>query len=216
MESCEPVDQLLLQVQRTLDLSPGVITPTGSQRYGHPISYLQEGRCRLEKVKTLYATQTELEHQQQLTTRALETAWEEAEACYLVHRQLARQAFTRDFPRQRTLGLDRLPQQNLAGWLEQATLFYARLREDAEGQLALARLNLSLFHLEEGEALVQRAAELYKAQKREEQKARQIAHELETELNALSSWLGERQRATYAELSRAPVKAEPAMAGPLT
>lgn len=195
MESYEPVDQLLLQVQHTLDLLPGAITPTDSHRHGHSIPYLQEGRCRLEKVKTLYATQAELEHQQQLTTRMLETAWEEAETCYLVHRQLARQAFTKDFPRQRALGLDRLPRRDFAGWLEQATLFYARLREDPEGQLALARLNLSLFHLEEGEALVQRAAELYQAQKREEQKAQQIEHELETELNALSIWLGERQRA---------------------
>lgn len=216
MESYEPIDQLLLQVQQTLDSSSRVATPTSLPRYSHPIPYLQEGHCRLEKVKTLYATQAELERQRQLTTRALAMAWEEAEVYYLAHRQLARKAFTRDFPHQRALGLDRLPRHDFGGWLEQATLFYARLREDPEGQLALARLNLSLYHLEEGEALVQRATELHKAQEREEQKARQITHELETELKALTIWLGERQRATYAELSLPPARAEPAAVGVIT
>lgn len=181
----ESLEQLLQHAMHLLESSQSATSGLVAWRG----SSWEQGRCLLEKVRSLRATQKALEHRRQQTQHSLAAAWEEAEASYLAHRQVARQALGKDFARQHALGLDLLPSRHLATWLVQASRFYACWREDPQVQQLLGQCALSQSHLEEGEALVQRAAELYAQQAHEERQAQQLARELMTALEALQVWL---------------------------
>ena len=159
--------------------------------FGYDDVRLQEGRALLDTATALHAAQKQEYGEQYAATTALKQAWDEADKVYSVHRKLARLVL-KDLPeQQQSLNVNGRKKQSFSGWLEQALVFYTNVLQNTTVQTALARFNITVEALTQGQTLVQAVVNLNNVQKKEMYEAQQATKSRDEAMDALDAWLFE-------------------------
>jgi len=146
---------------------------------------------KYDEVLGLHAAQKKEYGDQFGATAALNQAWDQAGAAYLRTFKLARIAFRDDPQGQAALMLGGDRARSLAGWLDQARLFYKNLLAHADLQAKIQRLGVTPAILTAEASLVAEVEAKQIAQRKETGEAHEATEKRDTQIKALDRWSGD-------------------------
>ncbi len=188
----QTIDERLLTAQVAIDNArsdAGILAALDVFDYDE--KRLDAGKALYDEARVLVSRQKAEYGGQYEATAAVQAAWDEGKATYMRTFKVARMAL-KDNPKARAaLMLGGGRKRNLAGWLEQTTVFYANLMADASLMAAMGNFGYDQARLEAERALVQAVVEANLVQEKEKGEAQEATQLRDAKLDELDQWMAD-------------------------
>ena len=159
--------------------------------FGYNESVLNTGKALYDELVDLVNSQ-KVEYGEQFEASAeLRTAWDVADAAYMISLKVARVAFRHDAKARAALMLAGDRKQSLSGWLQQASAFYANLLSEADLLTAMTQFGYDQAKLEAEQTLVEAVAAANLKQEKEKGEAQDATQERDAKLDELTTWMAD-------------------------
>ena len=159
--------------------------------FGYTPERLAEGQALLQAAESLVLQPRKEYGDQYDATSATQKAWDAADSAYIKTLKIARLVFVDDVQAITALRLAGSRKATLAGWTEQAVVFYGNLLAQPPLVSALARFGYSPAKLTAEKALVDAVVTLAQKQAKETGEAQKATAARDAALNRLDTWVGE-------------------------
>ncbi len=199
------IEDLLLKAQTVINNSledTDVLTSVSA--YGYDRAKLNTGKELLDEVNTLHQQQKKEYGEQYESTDELYKAFDKADIAYMKTLKVARVAFKDDIKAQAALKLNGVRKRTIAGWLDQATLFYDHLISEESFKSAMAGFGYDDARLQAEKALVDEVTRAHHAQNKEMGEAQQATKDRDEKLDNLNEWLSDYVRIARVALYEKP------------
>lgn len=210
------LDDRMLAAQVAIDGALGdaevlaLLTP-----YGYTEVRLREGRALYDEVMALVRQQRLEYGEQYQASHETDDAWERAKDAYARTLKVARVAFKENEKAEAALGLRGARRTSLAGWLEQATLFYRNLLDNPDLLAVMEPLASPRAKLEQELTLVEAVRSANVMQAKETGEAHEATKRRDAKLSLLSAWLSDFRTIAQAALAERPQLLEKLGFGPI-
>jgi hypothetical protein len=172
--------------------------------FGYDEATLQEGQTLLEAAQDAQQTMAAEYSDQYEATDALNEAYEEANATYMQHLQVARVALKEHRGAAEGLKLSGRRKRTIPGWADQARTFYDNALADADVQAALGQFGIASEDLTAAQAQVEAVADANSTQEQAKGDAQDATAARDEAVDALDDWM-----ADFRAIARVALEAQP-------
>lgn len=159
--------------------------------YGYTSARFLEGMNLLKQAEALVAQQRKEYGDQFEATEAAMAAWAEADRAYMKTLKVARLVFDDDVQAITSLKLAGTRKASMAGWMDQAVVFYGNLTAQSRLASAMGRFGYTPAKLAAEKALVDEVVSRVQSQAKETGEAQQATAARDAALKALDAWVGD-------------------------
>lgn len=192
MPSIKPINQIISEADVLINnaLTDEAIK-TELALYGYDEPKLTEGKTLLDEVIELNRKQIEEYGEQYEATQEVKTKYDAAYKAYIKAVKLARIALKNNAKAPAALLLSGRRDESLSGFIEQASVFYDTLLQEAEFQNEVVRFGYTIEKLQEEKQLVDDLIEANRKQEIEKGEAQSATKERNLKIDELLEWTGE-------------------------
>jgi hypothetical protein len=172
--------------------------------FGYDGTRWSEGNALLRRAEDLVVAQRKEYGDQYEATEAVQAAWTTADGAYSKTLKIARLAFADDVQATTALKLSGPRKASLAGWLDQAQVFYGNLVAQPRLVAALAKYGYSAAKVTAEKALVETVHARVQAQAKETGEAQQATADRDAAVTNLDAWAAELRAVVKVALADRP------------
>ncbi len=172
--------------------------------FGYNLVRLDAAKALYEEASTLVSQRHVKYGEQYEASEMFKTAWNAARAAYMRALKIARIAFKGNQTAHTALMLGGKRKQALAGWLEQATVFYANLLSDANLMAAMGSFGYDRGKLEGDQELVQAVVTANLVLEKKKGEAREATRQRNAKLHELDVWMSDFKVVTFIAMEENP------------
>jgi len=171
---------------------------------GYNENKLQQGNALVEAVDVLHKKQQVEYGDQYEATDDLLNKWEEANRAYMRAVKVARIAFRDNIQAQTGLQISGRRKKTIAGWIDQATVFYHNLKDDQGLMDVMAEFGYTPEKIDADIALVDAVILAHRVQDQTQGTAQDATKSRDAQIDAMDAWMSD-----YVAIARIALDAHP-------